>query len=1737
MKRFCLSLLAVLAVLLSARADSPVVFNEIMYHPLATNEAALEWIELQNQLSVDMDLSGWRLDQAVHFMFPEGTVIPGGGYLVIAASPSTLAALGVTNALGPFVGRLGHNGDTVQLKNNNHRLMDELTYATEGDWPVAPDGAGPSLARRARNLATANAANWRASEQMGGTPGAENFPAVAPTVLTNFPTYPQAVLDSGPVAYWRLGETNGTAADAASAPTVPQSGAQNGVFSKFLGANLAQPGPRGTDLVNSRPLIGFEGDNTAPRFAGNNDGGDDVVLVPDPGVFGFELQSTETLPTTAETGLTINEFSSCTNLDFWLELINTGSTSADLTGCVLVRFGGATNREYLLPPQTLAPGGLLQITRAEMGFGADPGDRLVLYALDRRHVLDALVAKREPRARWPDGTGRWLFPATLTPGASNHFVFHDELVINEIMFHHRELPAVPAVVTNELLLAITNAWRYRADAVDLGEAWRAPGYNDSTWATSNALFYNTPAALAAPKNTLLRLTNAAGARVVTFYFRAQFNFTGSTNGLVLLLRPFVDDGAVFYLNGAEAARVNLPVTNILWGTLALTNVGVPNYMPTVNLPITNLLQGMNTLAVELHQVVPNSSDVAFGAELTASGELSPALPWRDAPESWVEIFNRSTNAVDLTGWQLDGGINYSFPTNKVIRPGGFLVVAKDVPYLQSLYSGLDVLGPFENKLSKSSDFISLKDPAHNPANEVRYFNGGRWPKYADGGGSSLELRDPHADNTAGEAWAASDESGKSSWQTYRWRGISAPGQAGEPTLWNEFALCLVDGAGEVLLDDISVIETPGGTPRQLIQNGSFNAGSSAHWRFLGTHRHSRVEAEPGNPGNSVLHLIATGNGEYQGNQIETTLTNHTAIVDGREYEISFRAKWLAGRSLLNSRLYFNRLARTVQLAVPALNGTPGAVNSRHLANIGPTFSNLCHFPVVPESSQPVTVSVEASDPDGVAAATLFYSVNGGAWQNLPMGTDLSLRSHHASATIPGQPASSLIQFYIAATDTLGATSAFPAGGTNSRALYVVQDGQALAGPPRNLRVIMTPAEATWLLTGTNTLSNDLLGGTVVDGEQEAFYDAGVRLKGSFVGRNVSYVGFDLYFPPHQLFHGIHDKVAVDRGVGGELLAKQIMNHAGGIPSTYDDVAQFIGPLPSYTGRAQLRLAAFDAAYLNSQFAHGSDGAMYEFEVLRYATATADGTPESPKLVGTPSGPSGYVNFDLQAWGDDAESYRWNDLLVNRREADDFAPAIAVGKLFSLTGASLTTAAPGVIDVDEWLRTMACQSLVGPADTYFTGANHHNFRLYARPEDGRLLYLPWDWDSAFWASTSASLFGGGNVTGLFSDVANTRAFLGHIYDLLTTSFNTEYLAHGAANLGALLQADQSAYLDYVTARRNYALGQLPLATAFALTNCGGANGTVSNAWLALSGSAPISVSQIEVNGTAYSATWTSLTNWTITIPLDSGANALAVRGLGPRGVSVTNPAVSIVLTNTGPGALLPVVVNEWMADNKGPGGFPDPADGLFQDWFELFNPNTNAVNLSGLYLTDNLSVPAKWRVPADTFISGHGFLLVWADNNTNQNPVLGGTNVDLHASFQLNNGGEAIGLFATDGLTPLSTVMFGPQVRNTSQGRFPDGDTNTRYFMANWTPHAANTLASLAPPHILSIAQSNNVVTLVCEVMAGRTYQLQFKNTLAEPVWFPAPLASAQRTVFPFLTLNDGFDITATNRFYRVVLLP
>jgi hypothetical protein len=145
--------------------------------------------------------------------------------------------------------------------------------------------------------------------------------------------------------------------------------------------------------------------------------------------------------------------------------------------------------------------------------------------------------------------------------------------------------------------------------------------------------------------------------------------------------------------------------------------------------------------------------------------------------------------------------------------------------------------------------------------------------------------------------------------------------------------------------------------------------------------------------------------------------------------------------------------------------------------------------------------------------------------------------------------------------------------------------------------------------------------------------------------------------------------------------------------------------------------------------------------------------------------------------------------------------------------------------------------------------------------------------------------------------------------------------------------------------------------------------------------------------------------------------------------------------------IPIVINEFSASNSTV--IADP-QGQYDDWIEIYNAGDKAVDVGGMYLTDNLDHPTMWQIPADnpgaTTISAGGYLLIWADGDTGQ--------PGLHANFRLDADGEEIGLFAADGSTLIDSVAFDRQTADISYGRYPDASCHWR-LMAVATPGSPN----------------------------------------------------------------------------------
>ena len=1002
------------------------------------------------------------------------------------------------------------------------------------------------------------------------------------------------------------------------------------------------------------------------------------------------------------------------------------------------------------------------------------------------------------------------------------------------------------------------------------------------------------------------MSDAAGVEEsASTYVRVPFTIDRPDTVVSVSLSAHFDDAFVAYINGTEVARSNV-TGSPLWNSVASSDRTDAEALRPVEFLIDNqpglLHTGVNILAIHGLKHDLGDSDFLLLPELDITVQPQP-LP------EWLELYNSSTSTVDLTGWSLTDGIDFAFAPGTTIAPDSYLVVAQDAGVMTQANPWINVVGPYSGSLGNHDDRIALVDADHNPADDVHYFDGGRWPTFADGGGSSLELRNPFTDNSIAEAWAASDESAKSGWTTHTVRQVSAADVARTTARYNEFIFGLLD-SGEFLIDDITVVQDPDGEPTQLIQNGTFESDRIGDapdtWRLIGNHS-GVVVPDPHATNNNALHVTAAGAQAFVHDHAETTFVNNAIIVDGEEYEISFRAKWLGGNSQLNSRLYFNRIPTTAVLDVPQLTGTPGARNSIAQPNIGPTYRVFGHFPVTPSNQEEVIVSVQAQDPDGVAAMTLWWNENGGVWNSVVMqaGND-----GHFQGTIPAHASVRVVQFYVEGQDTLGTVSTFPAAGADSRALYQVDNGRGPDTAIDKLRIVMLRADNQSMMSSVNRMSNHFRPTTLVHNDR-AFYDVSVRLVGSRWIRPNS--GYKVRFHPDNAFYGVHDSIRLDLNGLAEIVMKQMVNRAGGsVSSAYDDIAYLISPNGGHTQEVLLNLARYESIFLDEQFANGANGTKFELDDVTIPTGPLgdlEGLKANTDVITTAD--IGVNTSTVQLQGDDPEFYRGHLLIKNQRAKDDYASIAALAQAIHKSGNELFEATNQIMDVDLWMRHYAHQSYLGNWDTYGFG-RPKNLRIYFRPEDGKAVPLFWDCDLCNFTEPLLRVSESTSRLDEIRDLpANLRLYWGHMLDLIQRSFNEEYVSIWAAHYGAL--ANQRAHggdesfssiIQSTRSRSNRALAQIHSAipeVPFEITTNGGAPLQVDASVVTLEGTGWINVRQLRLAGTnePLDVQWTNQTTWNVNIPIRFGDNEIVLEAFDYQGQLIGFETVNVSTTANNP----------------------------------------------------------------------------------------------------------------------------------------------------------------------------------------------------------------------------------------------
>jgi len=221
----------------------------------------------------------------------------------------------------------------------------------------------------------------------------------------------------------------------------------------------------------------------------------------------------------------------------------------------------------------------------------------------------------------------------LTPSASYYFSVYSQ-ADGALYASSNFVFTTTNYVSSQTLLDFTNSWTYEINPLD-GTNWTVPSFNDSDWTGSGAGFLWADARGPNPDipqlATQMPLDPETGYPYVTYYFRTHFTYTNSLSNVSLLFTTYIDDGAVFYLNGPEVYRLRMPAapTVITSETLASGypcsgDATCPDSFSLLDGAASNFVQGDNVMAVEVHNYNAVSPDITFGMSLVASIPLAAA---------------------------------------------------------------------------------------------------------------------------------------------------------------------------------------------------------------------------------------------------------------------------------------------------------------------------------------------------------------------------------------------------------------------------------------------------------------------------------------------------------------------------------------------------------------------------------------------------------------------------------------------------------------------------------------------------------------------------------------------------------------------------------------------------------------------------------------------------------------------------------------------------------------------------------------------------------------------------------------------------------------------------------------------------------------------------------------------------------------------------------------------------------
>lgn len=199
-----------------------------------------------------------------------------------------------------------------------------------------------------------------------------------------------------------------------------------------------------------------------------------------------------------------------------------------------------------------------------------------------------------------------------------------------------------------------------------------------------------------------------------------------------------------------------------WTSEALTDLNQPIVLPAGVIKVGRSYrvrvrvrdaQGRYSHWSAPHSFIPNPPIQVYGAGVVIHEVMYH--PSESCGVEFVELYNNSPETVNLSGFEIKGGVDYTFPEGSKIEAGGYVVLTNEPRRFEDLY-GYEPTGKYKGSMDNKGERLRLMDPFGGIVDSLRFDNKTPWDEKAAGLGFSLELVDIGSDNAHPDNWKASN---------------------------------------------------------------------------------------------------------------------------------------------------------------------------------------------------------------------------------------------------------------------------------------------------------------------------------------------------------------------------------------------------------------------------------------------------------------------------------------------------------------------------------------------------------------------------------------------------------------------------------------------------------------------------------------------------------------------------------------------------------------------------------------------------------------------------------------------------------------------------------------------------------------------------------------------------------------------------------------------------------------------